>query len=85
MSYRRLQAGIAATLFLSTALLSTSALAAKDTLVMGVALEPPHLDPTAGAAAAIVPADQAAARGLAARVHRRVRRGGVGGASVRHG
>ena len=53
MSYRRLQAGIAATLFLSTALLSTSALAAKDTLVMGVALEPPHLDPTAGAAAAI--------------------------------
>jgi peptide/nickel transport system substrate-binding protein len=29
------------------------ALAAKDTLVLGMSLEPPHLDPTAGAAAAI--------------------------------
>ena len=27
--------------------------AAKDSLIMGMALEPPHLDPTAGAAAAI--------------------------------
>ena len=53
MSYRGIKAGLSATLFLSTALLSTTAFAAKDTLVMGVALEPPHLDPTAGAAAAI--------------------------------
>ena len=33
--------------------LGISAAAAEDTLVMGVVLEPPHLDPTAGAAAAI--------------------------------
>jgi peptide/nickel transport system substrate-binding protein len=32
---------------------ATSALAARDTLTMGMVLEPPHLDPTAGAAAAI--------------------------------
>ena len=32
---------------------STAAFAAKTDLVMGVVLEPPHLDPTAGAAAAI--------------------------------
>lgn len=32
---------------------ATPAVAAKDTLVMGQQLEPPHLDPTAGAAAAI--------------------------------
>ncbi|MEQ9573528.1 MAG: ABC transporter substrate-binding protein, partial [Nitratireductor sp.] len=32
---------------------STSVLAAKTDLVVGVVLEPPHLDPTAGAAAAI--------------------------------
>lgn len=32
---------------------SASAIAARDTLVMGMVLEPPHLDPTAGAAAAI--------------------------------
>ena len=32
---------------------ATSALAARTDLVMGVVLEPPHLDPTAGAAAAI--------------------------------
>ncbi len=45
----------------AAALMATSSLStleaafaqAKDTLVMGVALEPPHLDPTAGAAAAI--------------------------------
>ncbi len=34
-------------------LLPASAQAAKDTLVLGMPLEPPHLDPTAGAAAAI--------------------------------
>jgi peptide/nickel transport system substrate-binding protein len=33
--------------------LGTSAAAAKDTLSLGMVLEPPHLDPTAGAAAAI--------------------------------
>ncbi|QKV17415.1 ABC transporter substrate-binding protein [Oricola thermophila] len=33
--------------------LTTSALAARTDLTLGVALEPPHLDPTAGAAAAI--------------------------------
>jgi peptide/nickel transport system substrate-binding protein len=32
---------------------ATPALAQKDTITLGVALEPPHLDPTAGAAAAI--------------------------------
>lgn len=42
-----------AALIATTALAATPAFAAKDTLVMGVALEPPHLDPTAGAAAAI--------------------------------
>ncbi len=36
-----------------TLILTTSAMAAKKTLTMGVVLEPPHLDPTAGAAAAI--------------------------------
>lgn len=35
------------------AVLASTAMAAKDRLVMGVVLEPPHLDPTAGAAAAI--------------------------------
>lgn len=35
------------------AMLSNPAFAAKDTIVLGVPLEPPHLDPTAGAAAAI--------------------------------
>jgi peptide/nickel transport system substrate-binding protein len=35
------------------ALASTTALAARTDLVIGVVLEPPHLDPTAGAAAAI--------------------------------
>ncbi len=34
-------------------LIPTMAQAAKDTLVLGMPLEPPHLDPTAGAAAAI--------------------------------
>lgn len=37
----------------STALFSTQAHSANDSLVMGMSLEPPHLDPTAGAAAAI--------------------------------
>ncbi|MEM7464358.1 MAG: ABC transporter substrate-binding protein, partial [Pseudomonadota bacterium] len=32
---------------------SNPAFAAKDTIVLGMPLEPPHLDPTAGAAAAI--------------------------------
>jgi len=32
---------------------SSSAIAAKNSLIMGMVLEPPHLDPTAGAAAAI--------------------------------
>jgi len=45
--------GFAAALIGATAMAATPAFAAKDTLVMGVALEPPHLDPTAGAAAAI--------------------------------
>ena len=49
---RSVLAGAAAILLSATAL-TTPAFAAKDTLVMGVALEPPHLDPTAGAAAAI--------------------------------
>ena len=33
--------------------LTTTALAARTDLTLGVVLEPPHLDPTAGAAAAI--------------------------------
>lgn len=45
---RRLLIAIAALL-----LIPGAALAAKDTLVLGMPLEPPHLDPTAGAAAAI--------------------------------
>ena len=48
MIFRKLSAAAVA-LSLSTA----SAWAAKDTLIMGMVLEPPHLDPTAGAAAAI--------------------------------
>ncbi|TIL83058.1 MAG: ABC transporter substrate-binding protein, partial [Mesorhizobium sp.] len=40
----------AAALALATA---TSAFAARTDLVIGIPLEPPHLDPTAGAAAAI--------------------------------
>ena len=44
-------AGLVAALTLS--LCTTSVWAAKDTLIMGMVLEPPHLDPTAGAAAAI--------------------------------
>ena len=44
---------VGAAMLAATALGATPAFAAKDTLVMGVALEPPHLDPTAGAAAAI--------------------------------
>ncbi|MFZ1815928.1 MAG: ABC transporter substrate-binding protein [Rhizobiaceae bacterium] len=45
---------IAAIAAMSTAAMWASpAFAAKDTLTLGVVLEPPHLDPTAGAAAAI--------------------------------
>jgi len=45
--------GLSAVFLAATAIGAVPAFAAKDTLVMGVALEPPHLDPTAGAAAAI--------------------------------
>ena len=38
---------------IASALLASSALAARTDLTLGVRLEPPHLDPTAGAAAAI--------------------------------
>ena len=34
-------------------MVSSSVMAAKSSLIMGMVLEPPHLDPTAGAAAAI--------------------------------
>ncbi len=34
-------------------MISSSVMAAKSSLIMGMVLEPPHLDPTAGAAAAI--------------------------------
>jgi len=44
---------LVAALLVGTALFSGSAFAAKDSITLGVALEPPHLDPTAGAAAAI--------------------------------
>ncbi|MBU2513154.1 ABC transporter substrate-binding protein [bacterium] len=40
-------------LVIGTLISSTSVLAAKDSLTMGMVLEPTHLDPTAGAAAAI--------------------------------
>jgi peptide/nickel transport system substrate-binding protein len=36
-----------------TLLIAPSAMAAKSSFIMGIVLEPPHLDPTAGAAAAI--------------------------------
>ena len=42
-----------AALLTGAALMTGPALAAKDSITLGVALEPPHLDPTAGAAAAI--------------------------------
>lgn len=42
-----------AALLTGAALITSPALAAKDSITLGVALEPPHLDPTAGAAAAI--------------------------------
>jgi peptide/nickel transport system substrate-binding protein len=41
------------TIAICFSLLATSALAAKKSLTLGMVLEPPHLDPTAGAAAAI--------------------------------
>lgn len=47
-----LRAGFAAVLF-AIGSISAPAFAAQETLTMGMALEPPHLDPTAGAAAAI--------------------------------
>ncbi len=40
-------------LFAAVALIATPALAAKDSITVGMVLEPPNLDPTAGAAAAI--------------------------------
>lgn len=42
-----------AALALAATMWTTPALAARDNLVLGMVLEPPHLDPTAGAAAAI--------------------------------
>ena len=42
-----------AAMSVASALLASSALAARTDLTLGVRLEPPHLDPTAGAAAAI--------------------------------
>ncbi len=48
---KRIAAGLGAALFLATAPLAAAA--AKDTLTVGINLEPPHLDPTAGAAQAI--------------------------------
>ncbi len=44
---------LAAGIFLGLVAVTAPALAAKTTLTLGVRLEPPHLDPTAGAAAAI--------------------------------
>lgn len=38
---------------LGAMLIGSTAMAAKDSVILGMALEPPHLDPTAGAAAAI--------------------------------
>ena len=48
MMFKRLSAVVVA-----LSLSMSTAWAAKDTLIMGMVLEPPHLDPTAGAAAAI--------------------------------
>ena len=42
-----------AAISMASALFASSALAARTDLILGVRLEPPHLDPTAGAAAAI--------------------------------
>jgi len=50
-SLRKVFGGIAVALCLTFA--ASSAMAAKSSLIMGMVLEPPHLDPTAGAAAAI--------------------------------
>ena len=44
---------LAAALTMSTSLVAINAWAAKTDLTLGMVLEPPHLDPTAGAAAAI--------------------------------
>lgn len=44
---------LAAALCMSAAIIASPSFAAKDTITLGIALEPPHLDPTAGAAAAI--------------------------------
>jgi peptide/nickel transport system substrate-binding protein len=45
--------GLAVAFGIAIVAVAPAAWAAKDTLVLGMALEPPHLDPTAGAAAAI--------------------------------
>jgi len=44
---------LAAALCVGTAMFAGPSFAAKDTITIGMALEPTHLDPTAGAAAAI--------------------------------
>jgi peptide/nickel transport system substrate-binding protein len=51
MAFRK--TGIAAAIAAALMLGAAPAFAAKDTVTLGVVLEPPHLDPTAGAAAAI--------------------------------
>ncbi len=50
-SLKKVFGGLAVALCISFA--ASSALAAKSSLILGMVLEPPHLDPTAGAAAAI--------------------------------
>ena len=45
--------GLAFASLLALATASQAFAASKDSLIMGMVLEPPHLDPTAGAAAAI--------------------------------
>lgn len=44
---------LAASVFVGAAFLASPSFAAKDTITLGIALEPPHLDPTAAAAAAV--------------------------------
>ena len=50
---KRIAIAAAVTTALSPALVASQAFAAKTSLIMGMVLEPPHLDPTAGAPAAI--------------------------------
>ena len=44
---------LATSFFVGVAFLASPSFAAKDTITLGIALEPPHLDPTAAAAAAV--------------------------------